>query len=1077
MSTDQPGGPPEEGSPASDSADERGDSAAVRIPEDSNAALRHLIARDPRKTRYRITGEVARGGMGAILRVWDEDLRRNLAMKVVISRGAGDEDEQPTAAEVDPKTLGRFMEEAQITAQLDHPGIVPVHDIGVDDTGHVYFTMQLVRGRDLKEVFGLVQREEEGWSITRALSVMLRVCDAMDYAHSKDVIHRDLKPANVMVGRFGEVYVMDWGLAHVRGTEDAHDLRLQKETTDLSLIATDRADEVRGVESPDEALYTMDGDIVGTPAYMSPEQALGKVGKLDARSDVYSFGAMLYHLLGGSSPFVPDGAKVSQYMILMRVLEGPPRPLHELAPDVPAELAAICEKAMARRPEDRYARMHEVAEDLRAYLEGRVVQAHRTGAVAELRKWIKRNRGLAAAIVALVLASIGGLGGMSYVQARGRKEADVQRGIAEENERIANVNAEEAHRKHAHVLRLSAMQKLEELQAEARDLWPAVPERSEEYEAWLARARTLVAGLHPDPADDDAGHYAQRAELRARAIPRTHAQIEQDRGEHPRSAQLLALEAERRSLEPVTEVEVPALDSATLLQPFAKLNKAAWSLVDPVRSEHGPEAQGLALARLALERSGDGAERAAAGDTLAWALLANGLHDQAVAASREALAAAPADEAEVFQGYLARLEARVETARGPIGRARLAAVGAEIATLQDLLAEPRTWTFADDQDRWWHNQLDTLVTEIEAFADPAAGLIEGVSERWGWGVDRRLRFALEVEERTRTGGPARQAWERAIASIADPAECPRYGGLALAPQLGLLPIGRDSRSGLWEFVHPLTGNAPSRDADGEFVMTEDTGLVLVLIPGGTFDQGAQAGDPLGPNFDPAAGPDEGPVHAVELAPYFLSKFEMTQGQWLRFTGRNPSRYDPTKAQQGRQINLLHPVELVSWNDCFEVLTHMGLQVPTEAQWERAARGESPSAWWTGDERESLVGAVNLADATAAAGGANWSAIEDWPDLEDGWVVHAPVGRFRPNPFGLHDIHGNVREWCREGFAPYDNDVAPEDGERLDTGTGNRVFRGGSYSTTAGRGRSAYRGRYPVDTRNTDLGLRPARSVE
>src|SRR5262249_40564721 len=147
------------------------------------------------------------------------DLRRRLAMKVALGSG-GAETEGSMATS--PMVVARFLEEAQVTGQLDHPGIVPVHELGIDSQGRLYFTMKLVEGRDLRHVFELVFSGKEGWSVTRALGVLQKACEAVAYAHRKGVIHRDLKPANVMVGSFGEVYVMDWGLARVLGRKDAH---------------------------------------------------------------------------------------------------------------------------------------------------------------------------------------------------------------------------------------------------------------------------------------------------------------------------------------------------------------------------------------------------------------------------------------------------------------------------------------------------------------------------------------------------------------------------------------------------------------------------------------------------------------------------------------------------------------------------------------------------------------------------------------------------------------------------------------------------------------------------------------
>ena len=169
--------------------------------------LRRLARRVGGSSRYTQEGEIARGGMGAILRVWDEDLRRHLAMKVV-REGEG----TPTrTSEAGQHLLGRFFEEAQVAGQLDHPGIVPVHELGLDPEGQAFFTMKLVRGRDLDAIFELVRDGREGWSQAKALGVLRKVCEAMSYAHDKGVVHRDLKPANVMVGAYGEVQVLDIG--------------------------------------------------------------------------------------------------------------------------------------------------------------------------------------------------------------------------------------------------------------------------------------------------------------------------------------------------------------------------------------------------------------------------------------------------------------------------------------------------------------------------------------------------------------------------------------------------------------------------------------------------------------------------------------------------------------------------------------------------------------------------------------------------------------------------------------------------------------------------------------------------
>jgi hypothetical protein len=317
--------------------------------------------------RYEPRGEVARGGMGAVLRVFDGELRRTSAMKVMLD------------ARPEPQALGRFLEEAQITGQLEHPGIVPVHELGIDSEGRVFFTMRLVEGRDLRQILALARNGEEGWSTARALGVLVKACEAVAYAHSKGVIHRDLKPGNIMVGRFGEVYVMDWGLAKVLGREEAHGTGSEVRGIDTARTkeATDRA----------TGLATLHGTVLGTPEYMPPEQARGQVERMDQRSDVYSLGAILYELLTGAAPYSLATGGDSAADVWRRVLEGRLEPVQR--PDVDPELAAICAKAMQREPAARHAEVMELLEELRAYLERGVGRARRSLArsVAKL-SWI-----------------------------------------------------------------------------------------------------------------------------------------------------------------------------------------------------------------------------------------------------------------------------------------------------------------------------------------------------------------------------------------------------------------------------------------------------------------------------------------------------------------------------------------------------------------------------------------------------------------------------------------------------------------------------------------------------------------
>lgn len=394
-------------------------------PDDDPTLYEELRTRISSSGRYRLDGEIARGGMGVVIQVFDKDLRRNLAMKVMLEEDKGH--------------LSRFLEEAQITGQLDHPGIVPVHELGIDQGGKVFFTMKLVKGRNLAEVFEMTRTGEEGWNITRTLDVLKRVCEAMTFAHEKKVIHRDLKPANIMVGRHGEAYVMDWGLARVLEKKDSHDIRVRP--APQSVVNTERRESAG--DTPDSPLLTMDGDVVGTPSYMPLEQAEGDLGSIGPRSDVYAVGAILYHLLAGHAPYVDVGTSPNARVILDRVRQGPPESIRTLSKDAPAELVAICERAMGRKPAQRYETMSELSDDLRAFLERRAVRAYRTGFVVETKLWITRNRAFAIAAASAVLAVLSGfvLTGRALVETR---VALVQKAKAAALERRERVRAEDA---------------------------------------------------------------------------------------------------------------------------------------------------------------------------------------------------------------------------------------------------------------------------------------------------------------------------------------------------------------------------------------------------------------------------------------------------------------------------------------------------------------------------------------------------------------------------------------------------------------------------------------------------------
>ncbi len=422
-----------------------------------------------------------------------------------------------------------------------------------------------------------------------------------------------------------------------------------------------------------------------------------------------------------------------------------------------------------------------------------------------------------------------------------------------------------------------------------------------------------------------------------------------------------------------------------------------------------------------------------------------------------------------MEDWLAK--ANVLAARLEIHQANLANLRQRALPDEQSASEHRAWKFANTEDQWQHDTLSELVRQLESFtnSDPKVGAIASVRER--------LNVARTIQNRTLDDFAAQ--WDLAINSIADPQTCPQYKGLKIKPQLGLIPIGRDAHSGLWEFLVYQSGEKPKRGPDGQLILSEDMGIVLVLIPGTTFTMGAERPTPEkpagSPNVDADAYDVEGPLHSVTLEPFFISKYEMTQGQWLKVTGKNPSQYGPGNNLIGARP-LLHPVENVSWYECNHTMFTFGLVLPTEAQLECATRAGTVTVWWTGNNRESLRGAANLADQAALRAGQPWPDAHDWPGFDDGFALHAPVGSFRPNAFGLHDVHGNVWEWCKDNFGSYKLPVKTGDGERLADDPTVKVDRNGDYMSKASYSRSAFRDKLTPDYRYFNLGVRPTRML-
>ncbi|MEM7307388.1 MAG: bifunctional serine/threonine-protein kinase/formylglycine-generating enzyme family protein [Planctomycetota bacterium] len=381
-------------------------------------------------------------------------------------------------------------------------------------------------------------------------------------------------------------------------------------------------------------------------------------------------------------------------------------------------------------------------------------------------------------------------------------------------------------------------------------------------------------------------------------------------------------------------------------------------------------------------------------------------------------------------------------------RETLAAIGAEA----ERDGERR---FQTTEDAWHHERLAELVEALERLADEETGTLASVRLR------RELATALE--HATVAGPDVAAAWDAARASIANSGSSPRYGGLRIEPQLGLVPLRQDPESLLWEFWVHGTGTPPEVGEDGRYVLTAESAIVLVLLPGDP--------DFLLGSEDRTQDPKQRTCR-VNLVPFFAGKFEVTQGQWERVFGSNPSGLTGDR-YQGFDFDGSHPVERVTWHESERLCARFGLQLPTEAQWEYACRGGRRTRFWFGGDPADAEGRENLRDESNAR--ESGLRLEPW---DDGFPFHAPVGSFAPNPHGLFDMHGNVSEWCADWGA---GDYGPD---RLDPGDGlspsvgdQRVKRGGSWHGDNASAHSAFRHVGEPTSSNYAHGLRVARALD
>lgn len=990
-----------------------------------------------RLSRYVVLRQLGHGGMGSVWLAHPRELPdRYVALKML-----------PGIFANDPVRLARFRGEATTASRINHPGVASVLEIG--EEGGVHYQIQELApdGRTLADWIREARDARalpKGWYGDVAITFE-RVARALAAVHDANVIHRDIKPSNILLLPDGSPKVADFGLA--KDMEGASGL-------------------TRG-GSP------------GTLNYLSPEQVDRRFGKVGILSDVYSFGVTLYEAL--TLTRLHPGDEPAE--VMPRILAHDVPDLRTVRPGVPRDLSTICRKCLEREQRRRYGSMAEVADDLARHLRNETIAAEDPGPWARALKWSRRNRTASAVMVTACIAVVA-LGWIAQAERTARQEA--------------SRSADARKRAIEQFFQLGSKLSLDLLLEEEKHLFPSHPGKVEAISGWLRQADELLA-TRPKLE-------ATVRDMEAKSMPLSEEGRESDRLASPRYAEwqrqwqlvqaLRHRESVRSGKEPLV---LPDLDTVLGAFPAHSLHALAWARVAPLsgdaeaisdRAVVGEEPLGLALANAAVARcrAGDptlGLEKAL---TLqAWALLANG-EDGKVPAALDAAAEASLQFKEARQ-ILCELERRrVEEALAE-SRSLFGDAEARLAQLEAAVSIRNTWRFVAEEHEhaalFLHFALIRFLRDLALFE-------QGARSR----VEKRLQWARSLEQFGRAHPKAKVSWEATKSAIAkaDGKEASAaYAGCNVSiPDdgwPGLVPIGKNPVTGLWEFydlasawdgnVDPQDIPIPSHEADGSIPMEKGLGIVFVLLPGGRAILGSQRQSPEGPNFDPEAEAGDH-VLSVALHPFLIARHEMTQAQWSRLCTwdeslRWPSMYQKGKALGLRPVQPTHPVENIDWHMADTLLQRYGMSLPTEAQWEYACRAGTTTPWSVAFD--FLVEVANLADQSFRQN--SKQQVEDWNDRH---MLHAPAGSFLPNAFGLHDMHGNVAEWCmdlrgsRGGERSGDGLRVRESNESNTFPKGSRVVRGGHHGAVSVNARSAFRVFNLPTVRGGILGVRAVRRI-